>query len=376
MPKSHRPRFAPVCLAPAARIAAFARVAVVIGLAASLALVFVPLGCRTASKAIPAVTGRSEPPRSPLTGRPINPRTLKQRPVGVMIENFWSVRPQSGLNRADVVVEAKAEGGITRFLAIYHSRGADVLGPVRSARPYYIQMALGFNAIYAHVGGSTFAMKNLKEWNVADIDQMIHPKPFWRVNWVAAPHNVFSATSRLRTEAKRLGYDTVGPSTGFEFKEDEAPGVRPRRQAIVIDFSSRSYKVIYRYSPKLNSYLRYHGAFSHRDKITGNQIAPKNVVVLIMTTRQVGNTELINIKVVGSGKALVFQDGKVTAARWRKNSMNDQVVLTTPEGDPIALNRGQTWFEIIESMKKVAYTKASKVKKVKKSSKAGSSEKG
>src|SRR5262249_15833287 len=134
---------------------------------------------------------------STLSGLPVDP-AVNQRPVtGVMIENSVQARPQSGLNQAGVVFEAIAEGGITRFLALYQDTTPDNVGPIRSARPYYEQWALGFDAGYAHVGGSPEALNDIKAWGVRDLDQFYNSGSYHRISSREAPHNVYTGITTL-----------------------------------------------------------------------------------------------------------------------------------------------------------------------------------
>jgi hypothetical protein len=119
-------------------------------------------------------------------------------PLGVIIENHNSVRPQSGLSKADIVYEALAEGGITRFLAIYLQEDS-TLGPVRSNRPYFLSWLSEYDAAYAHVGGSPDAQARIKEYNIKDLDQFFIGAPTYeRVGYRAAPHNVYTNTEKLQ----------------------------------------------------------------------------------------------------------------------------------------------------------------------------------
>jgi len=118
-----------------------------------------------------AVVAKPTTEASKLTGVQVDPAVNQRPTTAVMIENSTAARPQSGLDQAGVVFEAIAEGGITRFEAIYQDSQPAYLGPVRSVRPYYIQWALGFDAAIAHVGGSPEALSDIKTWNAKDLDQ-------------------------------------------------------------------------------------------------------------------------------------------------------------------------------------------------------------
>ena len=99
-----------------------------------------------------------------------------------MVENSLAARPQSGLSQAGVVFEALAEGGVTRFMALYQDTTPTNVGPIRSARPYFIEWAMGFDAAYAHVGGSPVALSDIKAWNVQDLNQFYYGGYYHRIS--------------------------------------------------------------------------------------------------------------------------------------------------------------------------------------------------
>jgi len=128
------------------------------------------------------------------------------RPLSIMVENSEGARPQSGLDKANIVYEVLAEGGITRFLAIYYDQDAEEVGPIRSARPYFVSKSLEHQAIYVHVGGSEEAYNFIKEEKIDDINEFVDFEPFWRTTDRIPPHNLYTSTLKLRKEANKLGY--------------------------------------------------------------------------------------------------------------------------------------------------------------------------
>jgi hypothetical protein len=158
---------------------------------------------------------------STLSGLPVAP-SVNQRPVtGVMIENTLDARPQSGLGQAGVVFEAVAEGGITRFLALYQDTAPTNLGPVRSARPYYVEWAMGFDAGYAHVGGSPDALSDIKSWGTRDLDEFANAGAYHRITSREAPHNMYTSMAALNQLEASKGY-TSSTYNGFPRKKAAA----------------------------------------------------------------------------------------------------------------------------------------------------------
>lgn len=318
------------------------------------ALLLFGSACRKPARIQPEISAKVKPTVKPSYFCPLDgvkvAEKVSKRPVAVMVENLETVRPQSGLSQACMVVEALAEGGITRFMAIYGHHEAEEVGPVRSARTHYAAVAKGFDAIYAHCGGSTFAMEAIKEWDVLDFDQFRYPQGFWRVSSKPRPHNLFTHIGRIRKVAAESGLETEGEVGGWPFKPDLPPAQRPRGQNISIGFSSAAYQVEYSYERATNRYLRQNGGRAHLDRVNGEQLAPKNVIVLFVpTTLLAAGSGLLDVEIIGAGDGLVFRDGQAVKGTWEKPSADVQFRFLDEEGEEIKLNRGQTWIEVVKT---------------------------
>jgi hypothetical protein len=290
---------------------------------------------------------------SALTGLPVDP-SLNQKPVtAVMIENSLDARPQSGLGQAGVVFEAIAEGGITRFLALFQDTSPDNVGPVRSARPYYMQWEMGFDAPYAHVGGSPEALNDIRDWGVKDLDQFHNGGSYQRIASRAAPHNVYTAISTLNQLETAKGYAS---STFTSFvRKKEAPAKQPTIKSIDLTLSGPLYNVHYDYNPTSNTYNRSEGGKPHIDANTNAQISPKVVIALVMQYGIQSDGKHSDYNVIGSGQAYIFQDGGLTTGQWSKTDNKSQVTFTDSSGNPIKLNPGQTWLTAVTGADRVKY---------------------
>ena len=293
---------------------------------------------------------------SNLTGLQVEP-AVNQRPVtGVMIENSKDARPQSGLDSAGVVFEAIAEGGITRFLALFQDTTPDYIGPVRSVRPYYLQWCLGFDCAIAHVGGSPQALQNIKQWGVKDLDQFFNSGAYHRVNSRYAPHNMYTSMAKLNQVEASKGFSTA-TYTSLTRKKDAASAT-PNASSIDFAISSPLYNAHFDYDAKTNSYARSEGGAPHMTVTSGGhevQIKPKVVVALVMQYGFEADGHHSKYNVVGSGQAYVFQDGTVTPASWAKSDSKSPIILTGSDGKPVALNAGQTWFSAVSAANLVKY---------------------
>ena len=290
---------------------------------------------------------------STLSGLPVDP-SVNQRPVtGVMIENSTFARPQSGLSQASVVFEAIAEGGITRFLALYQDTTPDNVGPIRSVRPYYEQWALGFDAGLAHVGGSPEALADIKSWNVRDLDQFYNSGSYHRITSRAAPHNVYTGIVTLNQLEAKKGYNSSN-FTGFTRKDDQ-PSKKPTATRIDFSISGPEYSVHYDYAPSTNTYNRTLAGAAHIDANTNAVISPKVVIGLIMPYSLEADGYHSDYNTIGTGQVYIFQDGLVSKGTWTKSSSTSQFVFKDETGKEVGLNRGQTWLTALSDNGKVTY---------------------
>jgi hypothetical protein len=304
----------------------------------------------TASKPAPTTVA------STLSGLQVDPVVNTRPVVGVMIENSTDARPQSGLDSAGVVFEAIAEGGITRFMALFQDKNPAYLGPVRSVRPYYIQWAMGFDAGIAHVGGSSEALQNLKDWKSKDLDQFSNGGAFRRIASRAAPHNVYTSMDQLFDLSNKKGYSS-STFTGFPRK---TPAASKTPTAVSVDFtiSSATFNAHYDYEAATNTYLRSVGGAPHNvvdEAGKATQLHPSVVVALVMPQGIHADRVHTTYGSIGSGQAYIFQDGAVTAATWKKGSHTEQLTFVDAAGAPVKLNPGQTWLTALATNDRVAY---------------------
>ncbi len=292
-----------------------------------------------------------EPILSKLSGREVAESINSRSVYSVQIENSPEARPQSGLIDADIVFEAIAEGGITRFNALYHDNIPANIGPIRSLRPYFVDFFLPFDASIVHAGGSAEAINDIRTLGLKDIDHGNSPI-FRRVTNRYAPHNLYSTGQQLLDLHAERGYSSK--FTSLKRKKPEASET-PTATAINLNISSRLYNVDFSYDKATNTYLRSQAGMEHVDADTKRRISPDVVVVPIIGRRAHPNRVHNIYDTVGSGKLYVFQDGQVVEGKWEKASRDAQWILTADSGEAIELNAGQAWFSIVESAERVSY---------------------
>lgn len=293
---------------------------------------------------------------SKLTGEQVDPGVNDRTLTGVMIENSTDARPQSGLDEAGVVFEAVAEGGITRFLALYQDKTTPYLGPVRSVRPYYIQWALGFDAAIAHAGGSPEALQDMKTWHAKDLDQFANGGSYQRISTRFAPHNLYTSIAKLNDLEVAKGFGAAS-YTGFPRKADE-PVVTPQAKTIDLTISGFYFNVHYDYDATTNTYKRSQAGAPHTvidEKGTTSQLHPKVVIALVMSQGIAADDLHTAYGTIGSGHMFLFQDGKAFEGTWAKADNNAQITFTNLSGNRMALNPGQTWITVVNDNSKVTY---------------------
>lgn len=287
------------------------------------------------------------------------------RPLAVMIDNHRLARPsQFGLQKADVIYEAVAEGGITRFLAVFHSQKVGKLGPVRSARVYYMGWALEFPAYYIHVGGAaTPGPANIHSYiannNVLSLNQFRLGSPTFTFGGnVLLPgggilsHINYTSTDKLWKAGEKIrpGTNKLPKFVQWSFKSDRPHDERSEKQEFSFNFwYLPAYKVKWQYDRKTNSYLRFQGGEKHLDQATEKQLSAKNVVLAYMTERNAGDgTSHRLFTITGKGDVVLYRDGKKIEGTWERSSLSSRMrFFERGAKKELKFNRGLTWIEIV-----------------------------
>ncbi len=284
---------------------------------------------------------------------------ITQRPYIVMIDNHPDAYPQSGLPQAAIVFEALAEGGVTRFMAVYQegiTPEVREIGPVRSVRLYFAQWAMSFQPIYLHVGGSPDALalvQSSQGLNNLDLDDLTHNRPYgWRDSRRSAPHNFYSNTERLRAFTADHGFRSwphPDPTMGYLF-QTTAPAAPA--EATAISYPFKYYTAEWVYDAQTQRYVRSMDGQPHVDRVSGAQLWTRNLVVMEVpsTVRPGDDKQRIDLEVLGEGRAEIFLAGRRIAARWRKATAEAQLRFYDEAGKEIVFNAGPIWIAALPSL--------------------------
>jgi hypothetical protein len=304
----------------------------------------------TASSA-PAPTTTTEPPVFPLTGLPAAGSPNLTRPALVVkIENVAEARPQSGLIQADVVYEEIVEAGLSRFIVVYQSQDADPVGPVRSIRPSDPTIVKPLNPLFAYSGGTTKFINMLHAAGITDVGVDAAPKAYYRRPGRSAPHNLYTSTPRLYSQAPP---GIAPPPKIFDYLAAAQPfggaGVAPATHLAVQPGQRTS--ATYDYDPVAGVWKRTSNGTPQVVE-GGAQVAPKNVILwFVPYVNSPGDVDVVGepvtvAQVTGTGDAWVLSQGQVVKGRWSKPAAEAPVQFTDAVGAPIKITPGTTWVEV------------------------------
>lgn len=332
-----------------------------------------------------------------------------RRPLAVMIENHAEARPQSGLQNADIVYEAVAEGGITRFMGVFYcgivdgSTNTYDIGPVRSARTYFLDLASEYSdyPLYAHVGGancsapkdpitgkqsgpcttnkkaqaieqiSNYGWNNKGTWG--DLSQfslsykVCRREPDRLGDTRATEHTMYCSTKELWNTAANRGLTNLTQINNqswdknyqsWNFSQADSVSANPSTPTFSFDFWTgyKEYSVTWNYDKNSNSYLRSNGGQPHIDFNTQKQISTKNVVVeYVKETRSIDEHGHLLYDVIGSGTGYLFENGNKTDITWTKKNRTSRTVFKDSAGKEVKFVPGQIWIEILPTSSVVRY---------------------
>jgi hypothetical protein len=293
------------------------------------------------------VSEPKDPYTFPLTGKGSKTST-DGRAVAVMINNHPDARPQSGLNKADIVYELLAEGDITRFLAVFQSERPENIGPVRSARAYYLELAKGLNALYVAHGYSPEAKQMLDNGYVDELNGMVYDGTlFKRASFRKAPHNSYITYDNVLKGAELKRYSMSGPPPAFSFlTEAESKNLTgaTATSARITYSSNNMFDSLYQYDSELGRYKRFSGGEQTVDLETKEPILLDNIFIIEAVHQVMDSAGHRTINLQSGGKAYLLQKGKVNQIEWK--NVNNRIV-PFKDGKEVPFVQGKTWVNVV-----------------------------
>ena len=289
-----------------------------------------------------------DPIYNPLTGLEVE-EEIHARIIAVSTDNHPAARPQSGISQADIVYEVPAEGNIPRFLALYYGQQPESVGPIRSARPYVIDIARGWGALFVHCGGSPDAYSYLSGPAVVSIDEIAYGSYFWRDYTLHSnEHTLYTSISNmydyLEYREKPLEQEISG---WLEFRQDGAPpAATEKADRLLFDYTDT--QNIYVYDSESGLYARYIGEYPFTDANNGEQIKAANVIMQRVSSSVLDSAGRLAIDMCAGGEALLFSGGRVVRGTWSRSSLDANTQYFDANGNPFTLAPGQTWIQVCD----------------------------
>jgi Protein of unknown function (DUF3048) N-terminal domain/Protein of unknown function (DUF3048) C-terminal domain len=299
-----------------------------------------------------------------LTG---DPAIFDRLPIAVMIDDNAVARPQAGFNAASIVYQAPADGGEDRYMLVFQEGDASLVGPVRSGRPYFVRWATEYRSLFAHFGGDAKTLAYIPTIDgslVYNLDALAGSyAAFYRVSSRPAPHNAYTSTAAMwRVGEERGAPDAMIPGLPVRlFGTEAALDSRPTSGSITIPYGTGA--TSYRYDPTTDAYLRSVAGHAQYDAADGQRVTAMDVVVLFMALSidpqsEPGHHRPV-LAQIGTGKALVFNNGKVVVGTWSKASAGALTIFVDSSGAQIPLVPGRIFIQVVPSGATVSYAAVS-----------------
>lgn len=285
------------------------------------------------------------------------------RPYAVVIDNIKAAFPQAGLQDAYLIYEMIVEGGQTRLLAFFKDKTTSLIGPVRSARHYFIDYVMENDAYFVHHGYSPQAIRDLAAYDIDNINGLVYDgSTFWRTTDKSAPHNSFTSMTKLSSRVTSLKYRKVtNKTTLLNYSVDEIV-ISEYEGSIVANTVTIPYSNVhttkYEYDSELKVYKRFSYNVENVDKVTEEQYTAKNIIVINVKNyadpynSEAGRQTLDN---VGTGKGYFITNGYAVPITYKKDTRQSQTIYKTLDGEEIVVNDGNTYIQIQPTTKKTTF---------------------
>jgi hypothetical protein len=307
------------------------------------------------SEKVPVIAGKAF-----YTGEDITEQDSNNLPFLAVIENIKAARPQSGLSQADIIFETLAEGGIPRCLALFQSHRVSDIGPIRSDRVYFNELASSLKLPFAHCGGSQTAIDQINNEKLMSLNEMINGKYYWRIKTRKMPHNLYTSSDKLSELINKRDY-VEKPSFNMSF--DSGFWKEQVNKATKVSIRMSGYYTT-SYIYKQGAYQKLMNGESVIDKNTGEALKTSNIIIQVTKISPIeGDKKLrVEVNLTGSGKGYVISNGYYKPILWKKADSTSPVSITDLEGGQIKLTPGNTWWEIVDQSANINFNDEIKVK--------------
>ncbi len=303
------------------------------------------------------------PTTADLTGVTTDAARAHRLPIAVMLDDNRIARPQSGFNQASIVYQAPADGGEDRYMLVFQEGDSAEIGPVRSARVYFVHWVSEMKAAIAHYGGDLRSRQQLDAFNrvrFTNVDALGGAgKAFHRIASRKAPHNGYTSTAALRAIAAKLGGPASMPEELYRrtFIAPAAVAARAASERIRIPYQTGL--IEYRFDRASDLYRRFIDGKAQVDPADRNAVTTRNVVVMFMSYKtdtkiEPGHSRPV-IGCIGTGRAIIFREGRAVEATWSKADEAAPTRLLDATGQEIPLVTGRTYFQIVPIGAKVGH---------------------
>ena len=299
-----------------------------------------------------------EPPQilNPLTNLPVeSEECLNRRMLLVVLDNVLNARPHYGIFFADLVYEMPVEGGASRLVAVFYENNQEIIGPVRSARLYMVDIAREWQGVFVHCGGSPESLSVLTRGYVNWINEITRGAYFWRDRSRRAPYNVMTSTELLYQYIEHREWDLYQKPRAFRFYGENEWRPMRHAQADIVRVHYRQAHNNYIFNRATGLYARYIGETPFIDANNGAQLHVANIIVQHVDSRVLDAEGRLRIDLVGEGTAKLFTGGTVQYGTWQRANIDSPTIFLNERGEEWRLNSGQTWIQIVDRNVTVRY---------------------
>ena len=305
---------------------------------------------------------------NPLTGEVLEEDISENRPFAFVINNLKAATPQCGISKADIIYEVPVEGGITRMVAIFQDiSDAGAIGSIRSARPYLIDIALAYDSVFIHAGGSDQAYTDLKNKGVLNFDGVngwrgtdIFYRDAERRQTAGYEHSLFTSSNLIEEIIYPMDDIRLTHEDGYKFDQTYETDLDLQGEAAnsIIAQITSSKSTSFEYDAESQTYKIFEYDKEYTDGNTDQQVSAKNVIFISTDISRVSGDSAgrLSVRTTGEGTGYFAYNGEIIPIKWSRDSYSEQFEYFTQDGSPLALGRGNTYVCVMYSDDDVSYS--------------------